>query len=338
MAYGRAPGYPDYSSAGLSAFIPEIWSTKLVEKFYDATVLTHISNTNYEGEIKGLGDRVWIRTRGTVPVYMNVYQKGGVLPPPDRIESPKVMLFIDQNTHSYFGIDDIDKYQSDIALMSQWAEDRTENEKVAIDTDVLAYVLGFGGYNPAIQYTVSQVDALNQGATAGRVSGLYNLGVYDSTGVASAPAQVTTANIIKYLAMAEAVLGEYNIPDDASKFFIMPRVMAMLLKTSDIKDASMMGDATSALRSGRLGRLLNFTLYASNLLPAVVDPTTGQLSFFCLFGHPLGLTFADQFVEMDYIDKPETTFGKFLKYLHVYGRQVIKPSAIGCLYAAPTIT
>jgi hypothetical protein len=332
MGYGRAPGYPDYSAAGLSAFIPEKWSTKLVEKFYDATVLTHISNTNYEGEIKGLGDKVWIRTRGTVPVYLNVYQKGGVLPPPDRIESPRLQLLIDQNTHFYFGVDDIDKYQSDIALMSQWAEDATENEKVAIDTDVLAYVLGWGGYNPLIQYATSQVDALNQGATAGRIFGLYNLGT------PGAPAQVTTANIIKYLAMAEAVLGEYNIPDDTSKFFIMPRVMAMLLKTSDIKDASMMGDATSALRSGRLGRLLNWTLYASNLLPHRLDPTTGQLSFYCLFGHPLGLTFADQFTETNYINNPETTFGKFIKSLHVFGREVIKPSALGCLYAAPTIT
>lgn len=332
MGFGLAPGYPQYNASGPSAFIPEVWSTKLVEKFYDATVLTHISNTNYEGEIKGLGDKVWIRTRGQVPVYLNVYQKGGVLPAPDRIESPRLQLLIDQNTYFYFGIDDIDKYQSDIALMNQWSEDATENEKVAIDTDVLAYVLGYGGYNPAIQYTTSLVDSLNQGATAGRISGLYDLGAVN------APAQVTTANVIKYLAMAEAVLGEYNIPDDANKFFVMPRVMAMLLKTSDIKDATMMGDGTSVLRSGRLGRLLNFTLYASNLLPNRLDPTTGQRSFYCLFGHPLGLTFADQFTETDYIDKPETTFGKFIKSLHVFGREVIKPSAIGCLYAAPTLT
>ena len=281
---------------------------------------------------------MWIRTRGTAPVYLNVYQKGGVLPPPDRIESPRVQLAIDQNTYFYFGIDDIDKYQSDLALMSQWAEDATENDKVAIDTDVLAYVIGRGGYNAAIQYTTSQIDALNQGATAGRISGLYDMGAYDSTGAASHPVQVTTANVIKQLAQAEAVLGEYNIPDDQNKFFIMPRIMAMLLKTSDIKDASMMGDGTSALRSGRLGRLLNFTLYASNLLPHGVDPTTNQMSFHCLFGHPLGLTFADQFVETDYIDKPETTFGKFIKSLHVFGRQVIKPSALGCFYCAPTIT
>jgi len=50
MSVARVPGHPDYSSAGTSKFIPEIWSTKLIEKWYDATVLTHISNTNYEGK------------------------------------------------------------------------------------------------------------------------------------------------------------------------------------------------------------------------------------------------------------------------------------------------
>ena len=38
-----AAGYPAYSGT----FIPEIWSGKLVEKFYDATVFGDIANTDY---------------------------------------------------------------------------------------------------------------------------------------------------------------------------------------------------------------------------------------------------------------------------------------------------
>lgn len=48
MAYPIAAGSvvsPAYSGT----FIPQIWSSKLIEKFYDATVLAAISNTNYEG-------------------------------------------------------------------------------------------------------------------------------------------------------------------------------------------------------------------------------------------------------------------------------------------------
>jgi hypothetical protein len=43
--YAGANPNPAYSGV----FIPEIWSGKLLEKFYSATVLAAISNTDYEG-------------------------------------------------------------------------------------------------------------------------------------------------------------------------------------------------------------------------------------------------------------------------------------------------
>lgn len=45
MAYPNVAGVPSYSGT----FIPEVWSSKLIEKYYDNTVLSAISNTNYEG-------------------------------------------------------------------------------------------------------------------------------------------------------------------------------------------------------------------------------------------------------------------------------------------------
>ena len=45
MSYPVSPGRANYSGN----FIPEIWSGKLIENFYDATVLAAISNTDYEG-------------------------------------------------------------------------------------------------------------------------------------------------------------------------------------------------------------------------------------------------------------------------------------------------
>ena len=47
---------------------PEIWSGKLIEKFYASTVLAAISNTDYEGEIKNKGDKVIIRTKPTITI------------------------------------------------------------------------------------------------------------------------------------------------------------------------------------------------------------------------------------------------------------------------------
>jgi hypothetical protein len=46
MSLTRVAGQPDYSSAGTSKFIPEVWSAKLAKKYYKKTVLTAITNTS----------------------------------------------------------------------------------------------------------------------------------------------------------------------------------------------------------------------------------------------------------------------------------------------------
>ena len=71
--YPVTAGHPVYTGT----FIPEIWSGKLIESFYNATVLAAISNTSYEGEIKNHGDKVKIRS---IPeVQIRNYVKGQIL-------------------------------------------------------------------------------------------------------------------------------------------------------------------------------------------------------------------------------------------------------------------
>ena len=45
MAFGVADGHPQYSGT----FIPEIWAGQLLVKFYDATICSSITNTDYDG-------------------------------------------------------------------------------------------------------------------------------------------------------------------------------------------------------------------------------------------------------------------------------------------------
>lgn len=52
MAYPSAAGYPSNRSG---VMIPEVWSGRVLKNLYDSCVLTAISNTDYEGEIKGQG-------------------------------------------------------------------------------------------------------------------------------------------------------------------------------------------------------------------------------------------------------------------------------------------
>jgi hypothetical protein len=134
MGYPNAPGRPNYGGN----FIPEIWSGKLIENFYDATVLAAISNTDYEGEIRQYGDTVNIRT--TPEITIREYVKGQTLTV-ENPDKPKIQLLIDKGEYFACVEDDIDKVQSDINLMDTWSKDASERMKIKIDQRVLTDLL-----------------------------------------------------------------------------------------------------------------------------------------------------------------------------------------------------
>jgi hypothetical protein len=295
MGFPVAQGRPNYSGN----FIPEIWSGKLIENFYDATVLAAISNTDYEGEIKNMGDTVNIRTIPNITI--KTYVKGQTLQV-ENPDKPKLQLVIDKGEYFACVEDDVDKVQTDVNLMDMWSKDASEQMKIKIDQRVLVDLL------PGI-------DAINKGATAGRISGNINLG---TTGT---PVAITKTNVTDYIVDIGTVLDEANCPE-GNRFIVIPAKMAGLIKKSELKDASLAGDGTSILRNGRLGMIDRFTVYMSHNLK--VD-TGGKFNL--IAGHKMGFTFASQMTNMETI-RSETTFGNIIRGLQVYGYQVVKPEAL----------
>lgn len=302
MAYPHAAGTVSYSGT----FIPEIWSKKLIEKFYDATVLSAISNTNYEGEIRGQGDKVKIRTVPTLQI--NDYQSGQTLVN-QRPTSNIVELLIDKGKYWSAVVDDVQDTQSDINLMNLWAQDASEQMKIAIDTDVLGAI-------------VADVGSSNKGATAGAISGNINLGV---TGT---PFALTKANILDFIIDLGQILDEQNRPE-TGRFLLMPFWATALLKKSDLKDASMTGDGSSPMRNGRLGMIDRFTIYQSNNLRKVTDGSV--TAFDILAGVKQGLTFASQLTKTETL-RAESTFGNIMRGLQVYGYEVIDGDSLAAGY------
>jgi hypothetical protein len=294
MAFPVATGGAAYTGN----FIPEIWSAKLIENFYDATVLAAISNTDYEGDIKSMGDTVNIRT--TPDLTIRSYEKGMTLQL-ERPDKAKIQLLIDQGEYFAAIEDDVDKVQADINLMDTWAKDASEKMKIKIDQNVLAGML-------------TGIAATNKGATAGRISGDINLG---TTGT---PVAVTKDNVIDLLVDMGTVLDEANAPE-AGRFVVIPAKMAGLIKKSDLKDASITGDGTSIVRNGRVGMIDRFTVYVSHNL----NVATGK--FDVVAGHKMGLTFASQMTEMESL-RAESTFGNIIRGLQVYGYKVVKGEAL----------
>lgn len=312
MSLARVAGNPDYSSSGTSKFIPEIWASKLLEKFYKASVFTAISNTDYEGIIKDQGDKVYVRTIPTITI--NDYTKGQKLNY-ERPESANVELLIDQGKYFAFTCDDVDAYQSDIKLMNTFSQDAAEQMKIAIDYAVLKGVTyGSSGTFPG--------SSSNTGTTAGAISSGYNMGASGS------PVQITKTTVIDYITDAMTVLDEQNVPE-SGRWMVIPHWFANLIQKSDLKDASLTGDGTSVMRNGRLGVIANCTLYKSNNLYSATDGSF--TAYYVPFGTNHGITFASQFTKMESL-RAESTFGDLVRGLNVYGYKVIKTEALGLLY------
>jgi len=302
MAIAVAAGTPQYSGN----FIPEIWSGKLLVKFYAATVLAAISNTDYEGEVKNVGDKVIIRTTPTITI--EDYNKNQTLKI-ERPESDPIELVIDKAKYFNCICDDIDKHQSDIKLMDDWSRDASQQMKITIDTGFLGDV-----------YADAHAD--NKGAEAGAISESFNLGA------AGAPRVLTQVNILDCLVDCGTVLDEQNVPEE-SRWVVIPAWMAGMIKKSDLKDASLTGDGTSILRNGRLGMIDRFTLYSSNLLSAA--SAGGFVCYHVIAGQRHALSFAAQMTKMQSLVS-ESTFGTLIRGLNVYGYKVLKPEALIDLY------
>ena len=310
------------SPAYSGTFIPEIWSGKLIEKFYAATVLGAIANTDYEGEIKNQGDLVKIRQRPTITIADYEAEIDLAI---QRPSAPVQDLLIDQGKYFNLALDDVMEVQSDLDQLSIWAEDAAEQMKIAVDTDILADVTDAAGEG-------ANIDASNRGLTAGAISGDLDLGVaatpqFVSGAGAGTEAGDTAANaekIVDYIIKCGQVLDEQNIPE-TGRFMVIPAWLSARIKRSDLKDASLAGDGTSILRNGRLGMIDRFTLYLSNLiLPATGTPTAYPV----LFGTTAALTFAAQFTKMETI-RSERSFSNLLRGLQVYGYRVVNGVALG---------
>jgi hypothetical protein len=300
------------SPAYTGTFIPEIWSGKLIEKFYATTVLAAISNSDYEGEIRNQGDKVIIRTKPTITI--RDYRADGVITV-ERPSSNVVELTIDKGKYFATILDDVMEVQSDLNQMSMWSDDASEQMKITIDTEVLLAMLD--------QATATY----NRGIAAGRVSGSINLGVTTSPLdiVARSPASGQVEIVDLLIRMGQA-LDEQNVPE-TGRWIVVPTWVAALIKKSELRDASLSGDSTTMLRNGRLGMVDRFTIYSSNLMPSGVSAGLAAGEWVIYAGHPHALTFAAQFSKVETI-RSESTFGNILRGLQVYGHKVLDGTAL----------
>jgi len=310
---------PSYSGA----FIPTLWSGKLLAKFYQNTMLSEIANTDYEGELKNQGDTIRIRLAPSISI--SDYTVGQNL----SYEVP-TPIFQDMqvNKGKYFGVqvNDVLAYQSDMNLMNMFTEDAAKQLKIQIENEVF--------FNNMITEGPA---AANEGATAGAISASYNLGT-DVTPID----QATPENVLKGILRMASALDEQNVPEDGRWLIISPFDRQLLMQ-SNIAQAYFTGDPQSTIRSGKIGMLDRFTVYVSNLLPkgeagkALVAGlsatssggavTNAKARRTMVAGTKAAMSFALTVNKTEPL-RNQTDFGDIVRGLAVYGRKTVKPEAL----------
>jgi len=309
----------------VDSYIPIIFSRKMLKDFYVSTIFSEISNTDYEGEIKGGGDKVIIRRTPTLSI--GDYVVGGntgkstsettIAAGQIQYEVPKEgaeILNIDQAKYWAFQQDVIDMEQVDLNLINEFSSNAAEQLKIAVDREVLAYFC-----DPTL------ADSNNVGTTAGAISSSYNMGAdANGSGRLVNSTEGDADNILNVIVEMNAVLDENNIPMD-KRWVVLPASMCALLKKGDLKRADVTGDATGVIRTGLIGMIDGMKIYKSNQLPAATLETEATL---IPFGTTEALTFAGQITKTQQ-GQLEGSFGQYWRGLFVYGRQVVQPKAFG---------
>lgn len=282
-------------------FVPEIWSGKLQIKFYKSTVLSEITNNDWEGEIKNSGDKVYIRTIPNITI--SDYTKGMSLTSQVPISTP-ITLTVDYGKYFQVVVDDVDATQADVKLMDMFTSDAAQQMKIGIDTAVLSAVAGASPTSAAA----------NQGATAGAISAGINLG---TTG---APITLSKSTVLDTILNMGQALDEQNIPEDG-RYIVIPAWMTAMIKGSDLKQAYLTGDDTSPLRNGKVGIIDRFTVYTSNNLYNASSKWT------ILAGTKDAVSFASQITNVETL-RSAVTFGNIMRGLNVFGFKTVKPEAL----------
>ena len=210
-------------------FSPTIWSKKLNAKYYAQCFLPEITNSEFEGEIKGQGSQVNIRQRPTVQV--TDYQVNQDIQYQDIVDE-MITLYINKAKNFAFKVDDIDQAQSNIPILNELTTDAAFQMKIAVEKDFFSVVYGQAGLNLP-QTNIDNTTALN------------------------------------WLIDAEVQLEQNNIPMDQRWVVIPPKVAGWLqkgdLKNASITgDAESV--IRKNLNNGRLGTIGGLTVYVSNNL------------------------------------------------------------------------
>jgi len=297
MVFSVAAGHTNLPNG---AWVPTIYSKKVLKFFRKASVAEDVTNTDYFGEIANMGDTVKIMNEPSITV--SDYFRGTKVIPQD-LDDTESTLTVDQGKYFAFKVDDIEAKQAHI----NWE---------ALSTGSAAYALKDSYDTAILLYMSGQTPSGND---------------YGSTGtpidVGYAAGEISPLNVMTRLSR---LLDDGNVPEDNRWLVAKPLFWEVMAdENSKLMGVDFTGDSSSKLRNGRVtdGLIRGFKCYKSNNAP--LDTAVNVV----LAGHMSSTATASQIAKTEMI-RDGDSFADIVRGMHVYGRKTLRTAALArCIYS-----
>lgn len=215
-------------------FIPEIWSSYILERYMAKNVFASLVDRKYEGEARK-GNTIHIP--GVVAPAVKDYKAASRTTSADAISDTGIDILIDQEKNFDFYVDDIDNAQSNENLLPLYTD--AAGDSLATDADQF----------------------------------IANLLVANATGMPWSSNPTTGDGAFNVVKDARKLMNKASVPDDDLRVAVVNAEFEALLVGADSKLTSFdsSGD-TAGLRNATVGKLLGFRVVTSNNLPESDSP------------------------------------------------------------------
>lgn len=280
----------------LDKFIPEIVSSGIIEAFTRATKFLPLTNSTYDGVVRGSGDTVKI----VAPTAVSAKTYSGTVTY-DELNDSEMSLIVNQSDYIAFDLPDTKAAVTPFDIVDIYG--RTAIESLASKAD---------------KYFAKEMaensDASNKIDTI----------------------TLTKSNIVATIEQADRLLMLNDVPDTAQKFIVVSPVEYSMIRTSsEFLSASQLGN--QVLLNGQVGQIFGLAVIVSNNLftQAAEDIATGNPVHKLI---PYGMAGAMATATAIPISSVETlrreaTMATGVRAMHHYGAKVIRPKAVGTIYA-----
>lgn len=272
----------------IANFIPEIWAARAITTLRKSLVFAAPDVVNRDYQGEISRMGDTVHITGLTDATIGTYTKHTDITIED-VDDAAQTLLIDQSKYFAFEVDDIENVQAAGDILNTHA-------------DQAAYKLR----DVADQFVATTMAA---GIDSGNI-------IAEATLSAAAEAYDTLVDL-------GVILDEDNVPQEGRWSIVTPAFYGLLLKDPRFIST---GDAAAASTraNGVVGSAAGFTIRKSNNAPAGPGAGAGKL---VIAGSKIAATYAEQINKVEQ-GRMEKRFADFVKGLHLYGSEVIRPTAL----------